>query len=363
MRHILTVLVVAGAASLLPSPPARTDDSADLAEKAVAAHSAGLAEIRTLSAKLELSAEVLPDATVPSSTSYKPGDQLPVQKGDYFYSGDRMRIVEREGPLAPRTLIRDLRAKKTFRLPGVDVGLGNKKTTAAVSDGDPGTHLDLSNGYIFYLPRPVPPKYETSVSLASAVAMARKVEARRETLEGSETVRLDLTLDDAGNQFQVWLDVKANYAFRRILNIGPNGTRIETKILEYCELAPGIFCPARAERILPKLTKAVLVVSNVQVNKPLPESLFSTKLPSGSQVVDQVEGKVYQVGNSGTPDKVVGRVITPPSIDRSEPSTAPTPLFADEPKQFSWSRIVLASSLALAVVGAVLWYRRRKAVV
>ncbi len=200
--------------------------------------------------------------------------------------------------------------------------------------------------------------------MAQLVAKARKATARREVLDGVETVRIDVSSDGEGNGFQIWLDVNANYLFRRIVKLGPDGPRLEIRILEYAEPKPGIFCPCRAEKIIPKVARGTLTVSDIRVNEPIPESLFDTKLPSGTHVVNHAEGKLYEVGQSGRPEKVVGRIIESSPVNSSDPEagTMPTPLLADEPKQFSWSRIVLASSIALAVAGAVLWYRRRKSV-
>lgn len=334
-----------------------------LLDQAVKRHAASLAEIRTLTANVSIEPALLEDAVVPDAARPKDGSRtLPGHRGEYFRSGLRVRVNEVESPLGKRTVIRDYGAQTgQMRQPGGGVGGKPHVITGAASAVF--SHLDVSEGYLFALPAPAPGDESRGVTLARHVASARRATARHETLDGADTVRIDISSDSGGNGYQVWLDVGANYLFRRVVKAGPKGPQIDIWIREYAEPKPGVFCPVRADHVMPKLTRSLVTLTNVKLNEPVPDSLFSTDLPAGTRVVNHDEGKVYEVTASGKPDKVVGRVIEPQPVNASNPAsgTAPTPLLADEPKTLSWSRVILAASVLLAVAGVVLRYRRRAA--
>ena len=169
-------------------------------------------------------------------------------------------------------------------------------------------------GFLVYSPsaRPIPPDFEFEVSLARLITKAKKsTSARREVLDGVDTVRLDhVTLDGKGNGFQIWLDVNANYLFRRIVQLVPTGHG--TRISEFWNMSsrnPGSFVPV-AGKNLPKAYRSVFtLLRHPRHSDPVPESLFSTSLPQGTRVLDHSERKVYEVGPGGRPETVVGRVI------------------------------------------------------
>ncbi len=365
----MLVRILLSASALFVCLPLAAANDPTLLDQAVKRHSASLAAINSLSAKVSLESELVEDSIVPAAARPKDGGRrLPPHRGEYARSGQRVRVIEVDSPLGQRTILRDYGAQTGQMRPQAGMSGGVKGAAKPSAVAGPAwtvfSHLDISEGYLFALPPPIHPDYGAGVSLAQVVAKARNATANRELLNGVDTVRLDISSDGEGNGFQIWLDVNTNYLFRRIVNIGPKGPRLEIQILEYTEPKLGVFCPSRAEKIIPKVTKSILTISDIRVNEPIPESVFSTKLPSGTQVVNHAEGKVYEVNQSGRPEKVVGRIIEPPPTNASEPEagTAPTPLLADEPKAFSWSRIVLAASVAFAVAGGVIWYRRRKIV-
>jgi hypothetical protein len=341
----------------------RAEDGDALRDRAVAAHEASLAAIRTLRATVAVSVELTDDSTVPNAAELRRASPtLPGFKGEYIRDGQRVRIDTREGPTGTLAAIINLADRTTQTRRGAG-GPGVRQGPLEATSGRDVAHdspLDLGDGYLFFLPHPVPPDYEAAVPLARAVARAKRVTARTDVLDGVETVRLDLTMDGDGNRFEVWLDVGANYLFRRTRTILQGDPSLEYRILEYAEPKPGIFAPARAERVVVRATRMVMTASDIRVSEPIPASLFDTRLPAGTRVTDHQEGKVYEVGAAGTPEKVVGRVIFTPPINSST-SLAATPLDADEPGRWSWPRVLLGVSVLLVVGGLVVRQRRRAA--
>jgi hypothetical protein len=369
-RKLLAFIV---AASCVPS--LRADD-AQLLDRSVEQHVASLAAIASLSARVSSETEIPEGAVIPKDARPKGGSRtLPPIRGEYVRSGLKVRVIEEEGPLGPRAMVFDygtMKGQTQILASGVPEnpspggrttgGFGSRRPPQFASQGPieaMASFLDISEGFLFTLPRPVPPDYLAGVTLAQLVKKAQSVTAERELLEGVDTVKIDVSVDDQGNRFRVWLDVNVNYLFRRIENIGPDGPRVITRVLEYVEPKPGIFCPCRGERTLPKVQSTLFTVSDIRVNEPIADTSFSTLLPKGTRVIDHSEGKVYEAGESGRADKVIGRIIESSPHDSTDSETA-TPLLADEPRTFSWPRIVLAASLACAIAGCIVRYRRRK---
>ncbi|MBX9581778.1 MAG: hypothetical protein K2X87_15855 [Gemmataceae bacterium] len=358
---LLAVVLVSGWAPAL----GRAEDGDALRDRAVAAHEASLAAIRTLRATVAVSVELTEDSTVPNAAELRRASPtLPGFNGEYRRDGQRVRIDTREGPTGTLATIINL-ADRTTLTRREAVGAGARSGSVEATSRRDVAHdspLDLGDGYLFFLPHPVPPDYEAAVPLARAVARAKRVTARTEVLDGAETVRLDLTMDGNGNRFEVWLDVGANYLFRRIRTVLRGDPSLECRISEYAEPKPGVFVPARAERVVFRASRCVLTVSDIRVNEPIPASLFDTRLPAGTRVTDHEEGKIYEVGAIGIPEKVVGRVIfTPPINSSMSTSLAATPLDADEPGRWSWPRVLLGVSILLVVGGLVVRQRRRAA--
>lgn len=336
-------------------PAARGDDARELVDRAVNAHAASLAAITTLRAKMTVEVSFVEDAVLPPGFGPKQAAEVKRYAGEFWRAGARLRMTETEGPHGRRTVVKDLAARKAYLLGSSGGGL-------ATTDFQLGSPLDLCDGWLFCLPRPVPPDYDTYVSLRDAVVKARKVTARREKLDGSDTVRLDLEMDDRGSRFEIWLDVGTNYLFRRIVSTPRGKPGLEFRMSEFKEVKPGLFCPTKAERVLYRGTKTRVEITDVRMNDPVPDAVFEVRLPPGGLLTDETDGKVYKAGADGRPGPVVGRVVLPVA-DASKPSPplAATPLTADEPGWWTWPRVLALASATLGIGGAVVWARRRRA--
>jgi hypothetical protein len=159
---------------------------------------------------------------------------------------------------------------------------------------------------------------------------------------------------------RVWLAPEANYLFKRILVHRGEEPSVEIHLSGFIEVKPGVYCPTRAERTVFKVTKCVTTLSDIRVNEKIDARLFDTRLPAGAYDTNLIDGKVSAIGSSGQPERTVGHVISAQSSSESSPAVpvAATPLNADEPRRWSWSRILLLASLVLGAVGLIIRSRR-----
>ncbi len=340
--------------------PVWADDKylSDDAKQALARHTASQASLVQIRAQVRSEVTWLPDSKLRTAMG-RPIDELNLTIGDFTRSGDQIRMDEKAGAVVTRSVLKNLSTNRsTLHVEG------GERTGEVVSKGSNlNSNIDLCDGCLYFLLRPVPPDYETHVTLASAIAKARKVTTNREQLDGVDTIRFDLDMADDGSRIQVWLDPAANYLWRRIRNTPRGKPGADLRVVTFAEPVPGVFCPSRTEKIVHGATKVVLTISDIKIDPPIPPKTFKPDLPPGSVINNELDGKVYVVGEGGKQKVFSSQTAPAQIINAHDPAsgTAPTPLFADEPRQFSWSRIVLIASVLFALAGVALLYRRRKA--
>ncbi len=364
MTQPMLVLVFVG---LLVAPAdGRADDSQNLVSRATEAHTASLAAITTLRAKVTAEVSMVEGAALPPGFDPKKAAEIKRYVGEFSRAGVRLRMTETEGPLGRRSVLKDLAAKKAYLL-GDSTPSGRPTGGLVTDDFQLSSPIDLCDGWVFCLPRPVPPDYETYVPLKEAVAKARKVTAWAEKLDGADSIRLDLEMDAEGSKFEIWLDIGTNYLFKRIVSTPRGKPGLEFRMSEFKEIKKGIFCPTKAERILYRGTKTRIELTDIRVNDPIPDSVFDVRLAPGGLFTDESDGKVYKAGSDGKPGSVVGRVVLPAGEATSPaPTLAATPLNADDPVWWSWPRVLAIASVivglgaVVCVVDPIFWARNRR---
>jgi hypothetical protein len=204
------------------------------------------------------------------------------------------------------------------------------------------------------------------------VAEANRVrKVHRKSNDGEEMIVVVLSFDGTKElpsswEVEIQFDPAVNYLVRRVTytTSGEKG-RIcrENEIAEFKECTPGVYFPERArgrtvtEGGKPFFTYSV-VLSDIQVNEPLPDDVFRFRYPEGVILTDSIRGTSYRVdanGNRISPETLMGNVPPPPE---GEPALAhPGRETQEEPRPAT--RWIMPVSLGMLALGGILFVVRR----
>jgi hypothetical protein len=192
-------------------------------------------------------------------------------------------------------------------------------------------------------------------------------QVKRERRDGRDCIRLDLTSVSTKGLVQEltqWHDVDRNYLiWKKSLTYKGSSDRFDSEILEFAEPAPGIFVPLKCRRQgsngSGQTSLEIVTLSNVQVNKPIPKSIFQlSRIPAGTILNDRIQGTRYPIDENWQPigpgspllmTPVPAQSEGPEGDYRSQSSSESVPL----------SRWVMSASLLVLVAAcAGLLYRQ-----
>lgn len=170
-------------------------------------------------------------------------------------------------------------------------------------------------------------------------------------------------IDDNGGTrhltLTAWFDPSKNYLATKTVETGSGASKIESRVIQFRELNPGVFFPTRAERrayVGGKLNVTMATdVSSIEINQPIDPSVFSLTFPPGTRVFDRALGTTYVVGNNEQPDPTIPVVPIP----KSEMSDIEYPTGAGPPRsQWRWWTVGALALAGLAFTLLFLWFRK-----
>jgi hypothetical protein len=200
---------------------------------------------------------------------------------------------------------------------------------------------------------------------------ARKVnKVKKTTIDGREVIFVRLTFDDPFKKRVAWdvgvyLDPAVNYLVRRYTmeapSIGKEGFSLQNDVVEFKECEPGLFFPTKTVgRNGPPNYEYSATISDIVVNKPIPEQMFRLLLPGTMTVTDTVRNVYYQMDQSGrqiSPDvPMPAKTIPPPSAAASEEPEVLHETTVEPRSLTSW---ILPISLAILIAGVAAAVLRR----
>jgi hypothetical protein len=198
---------------------------------------------------------------------------------------------------------------------------------------------------------------------------AKPAKCRKKEIDGKETIIATMVIatmvkDGKGNDFppceiEVRFDPSHNYLVNKAVYSWP-GYTCEDTVAEFVEAAPGLYFPSRmsgkSDSEGRPYSESGTLFSEIRVNQPLPDDIFTLKYPDGAFVADDIRHTKYRVDPSGN------RTSNETELARVQPlpSQSTSPEFTSESteEQRSLHNWILPISLGILVVAAVIGYLR-----
>lgn len=168
--------------------------------------------------------------------------------------------------------------------------------------------------------------------------------------------------DPAAN-VDIYFDPNVNYLVRKVAYSYPTHNW-EGEIPEFKEHGPGLFFPTESvgtSQMLPskdKLYDSKTKFSDVQINQPLPNNIFSFNYPHNVILGDDIRGCQYRIdanGNQISKETPFGREPPPPGDSGDEKQAFGTET-QEEPQPLS--RWILPISVGILISGGVAAFLR-----
>jgi hypothetical protein len=283
-----------GCIGLLLSWPSQSPaDDAELLSIVRAGHRSARQSIHRLS------------ATVTREITFAKPSRVVHLTGKYWRSFDVVRIQEKVGSGTEDTLLKDSEIRQVGRgtdPQGGQVRYAANRRAATQTLG----MLDVWTEMIIDFPAPNARHCDFDRFLESA---KQSPQASREWKDGRECVRLDLNIVfTTGNEYKVilWHDVARNYLVWKKMMLEKSTPILEAEVLEFREPLPGIFVPVKCRqqsfRDGEQDTFAITTLSEVQINKPIPGSVFQLPpIPSGTVLRDEIQRTSYPIDENWRP--------------------------------------------------------------
>lgn len=188
-------------------------------------------------------------------------------------------------------------------------------------------------------------------------------------LDGEPVFLIDLEHKRA--RIKIWLSPAHRFLAKRVSMKGNDGSVGDFRVVEFVEPSAGIMFPAQVRMVsnpgTPNLSTASTRFSNIEINKPLPASVFKFRFPRGITVLDKIRGGVFIADASGRPTLParsksgnryqLGKGPPREALDAAAPYDGrPTQV---EPSA-TWRWWLLGVSVLILIAAGVLIYRRRR---
>jgi hypothetical protein len=359
LRLILVAQVVLGAPAFLLAQPQSGPRLLDFIRDA---HQASRESIRTCSCRVEFVATISPrNSTSPKTQSCS---------GRFWYSPDAVRAKVSEFEKDVDYLWTDSVRQAVVRPQNGKDEVGASRGSFAnryIGRCDAWVRgllvVNAPSRGIEYFP------FEQFVSEAT-----RLIRAERRSVDGKEMIVVQFYFEGTKELPMAWevevhFDPAVNYLVRKTIYTGggtsENPIHRQDEVVQFKEYVPGLFFPERvvgwSETKGIRDFKYTTVLSEIQVNEPLPDGILRFRYPSGIYLTDSIRGTYYRIdseGNRTSPETPLAG-LPPPSVDAPAPSVPGTET-QEEPR--SATRWVLPVSLGILALGGTLalvrWRRR-----
>ena len=200
------------------------------------------------------------------------------------------------------------------------------------------------------------------ITVGDALADEKNIISCRLQEDGRYLVEYDV---DADCVSRIWLSPSKNFLVERIDTIyekNPRFAGISEEVIETSEVRPGLWMPmivdmkqmrrSPAGEIVEPQTASRFQITKLVVNEPLPSDAFKVDLPPGTEVSNQITGKLYFWGENGP----AGEEIPLPELQT--PATFGAEPTARTSNGLGW--LVAANVAVLCGVAAYLLLLRRR---
>lgn len=203
------------------------------------------------------------------------------------------------------------------------------------------------------------------------VAAADKVvSVQRRRLDDRELIAVKLRMPAKSEGSPPWelelhFDPSVNYLIRSVTRFRGRQQNDVEEVVSFKDLGGGLYFP---ERIVgrgpdgsPESVKSEGLLTEIQINKALPEGIFRLKYPEGILLTDSIRGTMYKVSSDGEPlskEKPLGTIPPPPPSTKDPDAESGT---VSQEESSDSTRWIMPISVAMLAIGAACAaYRRWK---
>ena len=198
--------------------------------------------------------------------------------------------------------------------------------------------------------------------LVERAAKVLKVEKRTTGANDMIVVRLSYAPegDDSPWEEEIHFDSGVNYLIKKVIR--SKGSYSDTEeVVQFKDCGGGVYFPERVSGIRrgESQPSSEAVLSDIQVNRPVPQGMFHLRYPPGIYLTDTIKNASYRVDANGvptSPEKPLGRVPPPAPSVPADPDAGAETAVEPSPRP-AW---LLPASLAAIAVGVVLLIRRQR---
>lgn len=288
-------------------------------------------------------------------------DPVIVITGHYWRSLDIVRIQEKQGEGTDDYLVKDSEILQVGR--GTDPQRGQVRYAAGRRAAtEILCAVDVWSLMMIDFVGPNGGRYDFDRFLEFA---KDTLKAKREMKDGRNCIRVNLSYVSGNEQnATLWLDVDRNYlVWKKTLTSKGSSDPFESEILEFSEPLPGVFVPIKCRRQSfrggERNSLEIITLSDVQVNKPIPKSVFQLPaIPLGTILDDRIQRTSYPIDERWRPigpaKSFVQQAVAGDSESKDSGYHSQS---TSEPMPFSrW--LILASLFALVIPCTCLLYRQ-----
>lgn len=314
------------------------EDTAQLRLRLVTAHQAAVASIRTLHCKATFDVD--------------PANSQSAMTGEFWSAGGVRRIHQfvQSANLRNDFLVKDSEVKYTFQ------GMGVRDR----GDRSPSV-FDIWGFFLFSGPG------GSQVPLDAYLDYTRNDQSIKSvTVDGQKLIQVKVTIPKGesfeGGRCVTYFDPRVNYLRCKSTceyEQQNQPCRIEWEVTGFAEPAEGVFVPEggvyRQYRKNKLHQTQTLRITNIELNKPIPQSVFQFRFPDRSVVRDNLAKKIYRVNSEG---QIIEQIedLAPNAAAAKLPISAPPPsrfFQQSESEPTSWLTWVSYGALIVLALCAV----------
>jgi hypothetical protein len=326
---------------------ANLDDEQALMESLRNGHRASIQSIRSLSCRIR--------------NDNEPVNGIPPAIGEYFRSGDLVRINMQNGDASSESVVDGSTITNLERTPK-DSDSRHRIIASRLATRGVINRCDAWAASLFSFCGPA----TAQLSLDQLLGVPpKRLRLKRQTANDGDVAYLDMSFledDKSELRLEIWFDSKVNWLARKIRRHTENAgykIRSEIEIARFVEPAPAIFFPEESKsRIYSNdqlLGSGTVKFTDIKINQLLPSDTFKLRFPPGTSLADKVEGKMFKIDAEG---KILEEDTKHPLVQTPGLPLAPQYPTEEEPK--SSLRWLLPAALGTLMLAACLWLIGRR---